>query len=126
MNYPRHSHGICYLAGEVYVVGGVTAKEYSTGKTERFNLETKMWQSLPACNFNRLNPKLCGSFNSKMLYVFGGVPDNVEANKGVEMFDTQTLDWRPLQVELPIEFKGNRLHFCMMIEGKFYLPPITT
>lgn len=38
MNHPRHSHGICFLGNEVYVVGGVLEKEYSTGKSERFNL----------------------------------------------------------------------------------------
>lgn len=79
---------------------------------------------MPACNFKRLNPKICASFNTKTLYVFGGVPDNQEANKGVEILDTLNLEWRPLEVELPIEFKGNRLHFCMMVEGKFYMPPL--
>lgn len=76
MNHPRHSHGICLLNNEVYVIGGITAKEYASSRAERFNLETKQWQSMPACNFKRLNPKLCASFNTKTIYVFGGVPDN--------------------------------------------------
>ena len=104
MNTPRHSHGIVLLDNEVYVVGGVTPKEYSTGKTERFNLVTKQWQSLPACAYNRVNPKMCASFNSKVIYLFGGAPEKKEANKGVEMLFTQELEWRPLQVELPLEF----------------------
>lgn len=33
------------------------------------------------------------------------------------------MEWRPLKVILPLDFKGNRLHFCLMIEGKFYMPP---
>ena len=40
------------------------------------------------------------------------------------MLFTKELEWRPMQVELPLEFKGNRLHFCMMVEGKFYMPPL--
>ena len=33
------------------------------------------------------------------------------------------MEWRPLKVILPLDFKGNRLHFCLMVEGKFYMPP---
>ena len=76
MNHPRHSHGICFLENEVYVLGGVTLKEYACGRCERFNVINKTWQSLPSSNFNRINPKLCVSFNSKIIYVFGGVPEN--------------------------------------------------
>jgi hypothetical protein len=43
MNVPRHSHAVCFLDNEVYVVGGVTHKEYATGKCERFNVINKMW-----------------------------------------------------------------------------------
>lgn len=43
MNHPRHSHGICLLNNEVYVIGGITAKEYASSRAERFNLETKQW-----------------------------------------------------------------------------------
>lgn len=43
MNHGRHSHGLCMLEEEVYVIGGVTAKEYSTGRVERFNVVQKSW-----------------------------------------------------------------------------------
>lgn len=100
MNNARHSHGICLLDNEVYVVGGVLEKEYSSGKSERFNLLTKQWQSLPASSFNRVNPKLCASFNSKLIYVFGGIVTQGQHDKGenkrVEVLDTQHMEWRPL------------------------------
>lgn len=98
MLHGRHSHGMCLLEDEVYVVGGVTAKEYSTGRAERFNIVSKSWQGLPASRYNRINPKLCASFNSKIVYVFGGVPDGKEANKEVEMLITATMDWKKLNV----------------------------
>lgn len=124
MLHARHSHGICYLASEVYVIGGVTPKEYSSGRCERFNVESKSWQGVPASAYPRLNPKLCASFNTKLMYVFGGVPDDVDANKSIEVLDTETMEWHSLAVKLPIEFRGSRLHFCLMIEGKFYMPPL--
>jgi hypothetical protein len=63
---------------------------------------------LPASAFNRICPKMCASYNSKIIYVFGGIPDNKDANKKVEMLITDRMEWRPLKVDLPIEFKGNR------------------
>ena len=124
MNYARHSHGICYLDNEVYVLGGVTKTEHSTGKCERFNVISKSWQSIPSSMYERVNPKLCPSFNSKVIYCFGGVIDDVDANRGVEILLTDPMEWRNLEVKLPIEFKGNKHHFCMMVEGKFYMPPL--
>jgi N-acetylneuraminic acid mutarotase len=67
---------------------------------------------------------MCVSFNSKKVFVFGGVQDNSESNKKVEVLDTSSMEWRPLKVELPLSFKGARLHFCLMVEGKFYMPPL--
>lgn len=90
----------------MYALGGVTKKEFSSGRCERFNLESKTWQSLPMCSYNRINPKMCASFNSKLLYAFGGVPDNKDANKRVEFLNTETMEWHPLGVILPLEFKG--------------------
>ena len=34
------------------------------------------------------------------------------------------MEWRQLKVELPLEFKSHRQHFCIMVEGKFYMPPL--
>lgn len=124
MNTPRHSHGITFVDNEVYVIGGVTPKEYATGKCERYNLISKNWQSIPASSCNRIHPKICASFNTKIIYVFGGVPDNPQQNRTVEMLHTTTMEWKPLQVQLPLEFKANRLHFPLMVEGKFYMPPL--
>ena len=67
---------------------------------------------------------MCPSFNSKIIYVFGGIPDSRDANKKVEMLITASMDWKTMNVELPIEFKSSRLHFSMMVEGKFYMPPL--
>mmetsp|Transcript_30811 Transcript_30811/g.30325 ORF Transcript_30811/g.30325 Transcript_30811/m.30325 type:complete len:100 (-) Transcript_30811:456-755(-) len=94
MQVPRHSHGLCFLDNEVYILGGVTPKEYATAKCERFNVVSRTWQNLPGCKFNRISPKLCASFNSKLIYVFGGVPENSDANTKVEVLDTSNMEWK--------------------------------
>ncbi len=62
LKVPRSSHGICYMDGHIYVVGGFTNNQKMTSACERFSLTTQQTQLLAPLNHTASS--LCvASFN---------------------------------------------------------------
>lgn len=49
MLYPRSSHGLVYLNGFIYAIGGYEQKHIMTSKCERMSLKGK-WESIASLN----------------------------------------------------------------------------
>lgn len=77
MNFPRSSHGIAYMAGYIYIVGGYEHKHVMTKRCERFDINTRRWQVMSPLNFAAASHALC-SFDDRYLFKFGGIGEGYE------------------------------------------------
>ncbi|EAR95289.2 kelch motif protein (macronuclear) [Tetrahymena thermophila SB210] len=113
MNHPRSSHGIAYLAGKIYVVGGYEHKHVMTKRCERFNLLTKKWEMISNLNYAATSLSLC-SFNGRYLFKFGGIGegyDNHLLSPYIERYDQLTDSWEVIDPKLSQVHKLNKIGF---------------
>lgn len=102
MNNARSSHGIAFLGGKIYVVGGYEHKHVMTKRCERFNLTTRKWEIIASLNFAASSLSLC-SFQGNSLYKFGGIGDAEESNllsPYIERYDMNTDTWAVIDPKL--------------------------
>ena len=62
MYVPRKSHGVCYLNGFIYVIGGYNNIEGFLKKCERYDLKKQEWKVMPDLNFPASSPAIA-TFN---------------------------------------------------------------
>lgn len=95
MNHPRSSHGIAYLSGYIYVVGGYEHKNVITKRCERFNIEENKWEVISNLNYAATSLSLC-TFNRSHLFKFGGIGEgyhNHSLSPYIERYDIKADIW---------------------------------
>ena len=69
MHKSRRYFGMCVLAGEVYITGGVSAQRYCLDTVERYSPSSDTWSPVAAMPFARWGHCACAVGNA--MYVFG-------------------------------------------------------
>ena len=88
----RSSHGMCYLNGAIFVVGGFLNGQTFTTKCEKFNVQGKNWKQIANLNYNSVACSVT-SFNQKYLFKFGGLIDGLLINNYIERYDVIHDNW---------------------------------
>lgn len=91
MFIPRKSHGIFYLDGLIYVIGGST-KEDSLDSCEKYEVKIDKWTKLENCLFKNSNPSIY-SFNNTHLFKIGGLIQHQVICSQVESYDIEKNCW---------------------------------
>lgn len=72
---PRSSHGICYVEGHIFVIGGFTNNQKMTASVEKFNVLTNQTTTPAPLNFAASS--LCATgFNGNWVLKVGGIGEN--------------------------------------------------
>lgn len=97
----RSSHGMCYLNGNIYVVGGFLNGQTFTTKCERYNIQGRNWKQIANLNYNAVACSVT-SFNQKFLFKFGGLIDGLLINNYIERYDVLHDNWIIIDIKLSI------------------------
>ena len=99
MNYPRHSHSICWADGSIYVVGGaVSDQDEYLNKCEKFDVETSRWTIIADCKYGSVGSVLA-NFRDLFIFKFGGKPDSLSAwNSQIETYSIQRDEWQIVKI----------------------------
>lgn len=95
----RSSHGICYLNGFIFVVGGFLNGQTFTTKCEKYNVQGRNWKQIANLNYNSVACSLSG-FNQKYLFKFGGLIDGLLINNFIERYDISHDMWTIIEPQL--------------------------
>ena len=88
----RSSHGICYLNGNIYIIGGFLNGQTFTTKCEKYNVQARNWKQMANLNYNSVACSVT-SYNQKYLFKFGGLIDGLLINNYIERYDIAHDDW---------------------------------
>ena len=92
MSVPRSSHGICYMDGYVYLLGGFTNNQKMTNTCERFNTATNQCSQIAPLTHTASS--LCATgFNNQFVFKFGGIGENRQLSPYIERFSTLANSW---------------------------------
>eukprot|EP01017_Pseudomicrothorax_dubius_P035107 TRINITY_DN4879_c0_g1_i4.p1 TRINITY_DN4879_c0_g1~~TRINITY_DN4879_c0_g1_i4.p1 ORF type:complete len:656 (-),score=78.28 TRINITY_DN4879_c0_g1_i4:165-2132(-) len=91
MTIPRSGHGIVYLAGFIYVIGGFTTDDF-TAHCERYEITANRWEEIAPLAFKANN--CCATvFRGRFIYKFGGKQDDNILNNYIERYDPVINRW---------------------------------
>lgn len=97
----RSSHGICYLGGWIYSVGGFGKGQSMLNECERFNTTTFKTQQIAHLNYPAASLSVCG-FYQYYLFKFGGMEIQHTLSPYIEKYDTRIDKWTVIDPRLNI------------------------
>lgn len=110
MKTRRSGHGLVYLDGYIYAIGGFSDAQDFTTKCERYDIQQNKWETIAALNLKANNPACC-TFRNKVIYKFGGKLDDEQLNNTIERYDPMSDKWTMIDFELPTSFDGKKEAF---------------
>ncbi len=92
MKTSRSSHGMCYLQGYIYLIGGATHNQGILNSCERFNTRTNFVEEIAPLNNGATSCCVC-TFNDKFIFKFGGIGNSKQLNNFIEKYDVSLNSW---------------------------------
>ena len=105
MNFPRHSHGICFIQNSIYVAGGFGNEENNSllNQCERFDFRLGKW--IVVADLNRKSSGCClVPFSKRSIFKFGGRSENSE-NPDCNIIERYDL-FKDVWEEIPFDLKN--------------------
>jgi len=100
----RNSHGMAFLDGYIYIIGGNSNEEGCVASCERYGTEqNKGWEKIANLNIAAYGPSVC-SFRGKVLYKFGGKKNNWELSNTIEVYSPEKNKWTIVPFECETQF----------------------
>lgn len=96
----RASAASAYMQGNIYLIGGITTKEGSTAKCEKYTIKTDKWVQIGNLNTPCYFPNVC-VYKDQCIYKFGGVLKKGFLNDQIEKYTPSSDKWTV------VPFKGN-------------------
>lgn len=97
MIYPRKSHGMCYLNGFIYCIGGFTEIEGFTNHCERYDILSGNWEAIKRMNHKSSSPSVC-TFGKDTIFRFGGLRSVGQIAESIEKYDVVQDKWTAYDV----------------------------
>jgi hypothetical protein len=94
----RKSHGICYMDGHIYVIGGFAKHDGYLSKCERYDVVKDKWSVIADLNKPASSPSVC-SFRNRYVYKFGGLVKGAILNNMIEKYDVEENLWTNYEIE---------------------------
>ena len=85
MSIPRSSHGICYVNGSIYVVGGFTDGQKLTKSVEKIDIKSGTCGEVAGMTW-AASSLCCTGFNDEFIFKFGGIGDNRKLSPFIEKY----------------------------------------
>ncbi len=85
----RAFHSSIYFDNKLYIIGGMSEKNYYLNECYCFHITGKKWEKIPNLNISRLNPSLC-IYNNNYLYVIRGNNKN-ESIDSIEFINIKNM-----------------------------------
>ena len=85
----RSFHSSIYFDNKLYIIGGMSEKNYYLNECYCYHITGKKWEKMPNLNITRLNPSLC-IYNNNYLYVIRGSNKN-ESIDSIEFINIKNM-----------------------------------
>jgi len=101
---PRNNHGIAYLDGCLYVVGGLSNEEGALTSCERYEIyKGKAWEKI--ANLNVAVFGACvATFRDKLLYKIGGKKNSRQLASVIEVYNPENNVWTVIPFQCETQF----------------------
>jgi len=101
---PRNNHGIAYLDGFLYVVGGVSNEEGSLTTCERYGVnEGKAWEKIASLNV-AAHGACVATFRERLLYKIGGKKNSRQLANTIEVYNVENNTWTVIPFQCETQF----------------------
>lgn len=79
MNSERSSHSLCYMDGQIYIIGGFSGAGDVIRDCEVLNLQNMKCSKIASLNTPSAN-SCAAAFNNQYIFKFGGIFNKEESN----------------------------------------------
>jgi len=76
---------------EIYAIGGTVSQDSALNNVDKYSLFNNTWRAVSPLNINRNAP--AGASLDGLLYVYGGIGDNLTPLSSMEVYDTEQNTW---------------------------------
>nr|CAD1836623.1 unnamed protein product [Ananas comosus var. bracteatus] len=117
---PRYVFGSADCGSVACVAGGEQVSEEVLNSAEKYNPESKSWESLPSMNMRR---KFCSGYMDSKFYVIGGINENRDLLTCGECYDFERNVWEliPNMIEDdPSSHSSQPQDFMAVVNNELY------